>query len=237
VSGDRCNVFLGLRRFRLRQFGDQLIGQLGDLVFQFLFQRLGQAGEAGLGRHLRLGHLGGLFFGLEGPDGRLWLAAADKASTYSPAYEMYYENDIPVGTAAPLGLGWSFPVLFRTADSRCWGLITEANVGPDFCGSRLSSAAVQGVYRVALPNPAEGNGQGAAEPSATLPWEMPWRVIVLGDSLATIVESTLVTDLATPAGIKDVSWIRPGRVAWSWWSDNPSPQDGAKQRKFIDLAA
>ncbi|MGD0538435.1 MAG: glycoside hydrolase family 97 catalytic domain-containing protein [Verrucomicrobiota bacterium] len=170
-------------------------------------------------------------------DGRLWLAPADKASTYSPAYETYYESEVAVGTTAPLGLGWSFPVLFRTADSRCWGLVTEANVGPDFCGSRLSSTAVQGVYRVALPNPAEGNGQGAAEPSAKLPWEMPWRVIVLGDSLATIVECTLVTDLAASSRIKDVSWIRPGRVAWSWWSDNPSPQDGVKQRKFIDLAA
>jgi alpha-glucosidase len=60
---------------------------------------------------------------------------------------------------------------------------------------------------------------------------------VLGDSLAAIVESTLVTDLNDPTQMPDTAWIRPGRVAWSWWSDNPSPKDGAKQKKFVDLAA
>jgi hypothetical protein len=170
------------------------------------------------------------------PDARLWAAPSDKVTTYSPAYETYYENEIAVGTPAPPGLGWSFPLLFRTSDDR-WGLITEANLGPAFCASRLASTAPQGVYRLALPDPAEGNGQGSIYPSSTLPWEMPWRVILLAGSPAGIVESTLVTDVAEPSRVADTSWIKPGRVAWSWWSDPPSPQDGAKQRQFVDLAA
>jgi alpha-glucosidase len=169
-------------------------------------------------------------------DAKLWMAPSDKAATYSPAYETYYENEIVAGTPSPLGLGWSFPVLFRTATGR-WGLITEADLGQNFCGTRLASAAPHGVYRIALPDPAEGNGQGSVQPSATLPWEMPWRVIVVGSSLGAIVESTLVTDVSTPSQVKDTGWIRPGRVAWSWWSDQPSPKDGAKQCKFVDLAA
>ncbi|MBI5385241.1 MAG: glycoside hydrolase family 97 catalytic domain-containing protein [Verrucomicrobia bacterium] len=169
-------------------------------------------------------------------DAKLWMAPNDKASTYSPAYETYYEDGIAVGTPAALGVGWEFPVLLRTADAR-WALITEANVGPNFCGSRLSTTAVHGIYRVTLPDPAEGNRQGSTQPSSTLPWEMPWRVVIVGGSLAGIVESTLVTDVSAPARVKGTSWIKPGRVAWSWWSDNPSPQDGAKQKKFVDLAA
>jgi alpha-glucosidase len=172
------------------------------------------------------------------PEGaRLWMQPSDKVSTYSPAYETYYENEVAVGSTPEPGLGWAFPVLFRTADARHWGLITEANVGPGYCGTRLSSTAPRGIYRIRLPDPAEGSGYGSAKPSWTLPWEMPWRVIVLGSSLAQIVESTLVTDVSAPSRLWDTSWIRPGRVAWSWWSDPPSPQDGAKQRKFIDLAA
>jgi hypothetical protein len=66
---------------------------------------------------------------------------------------------------------------------------------------------------------------------------MPWRIIIVGASLASIVESTLVEDVCEPSRLKDTSWVKPGRVAWSWWSDNPSPQDGAKQKKFVDLAA
>ncbi len=170
-------------------------------------------------------------------DARLWLAPSDKATTYSPAYETYYENEIPVGTASPTGKGWSFPVLFRTGDSQHWGLITEANLGDNYCGTRLSSTAPGGVYRIALPDPEEGHGTGSVNPTSKLPWGMPWRVIILGSSLANIVESTLVTDLSEPSQIQDPGWIHPGRVAWSWWSDPPSPQDGAKQKQFVDLAA
>jgi alpha-glucosidase len=169
-------------------------------------------------------------------DAKLWMAPSDKASTYSPAYETYYEGELAPGAAAEHGVGWSFPVLVRTAAGR-WALITEAGVGTNFCGTRLANTVSQGIYRIALPDPKEGEGTGTVEPSSTLPWEMPWRVIIIGDSLGTIVESTLVTDVCPPSRVKDQSWIKPGRVAWSWWSDNPSPQDGAKQKKFVDHAA
>ena len=170
-------------------------------------------------------------------DARLWLQPSDKATIYAPSYETYYENEIAVGTPAPLGVGWAFPVLFRTGDSHYWGLITEAGVGPNFCAARLSNEAPQGVYRIAWPDPREGNGMGAVQPSSTLPWEMPWRVIILGDSLAGIVESTLVEDVCPPSRVQDTGWIKPGRVAWSWWSDPTSSTDAAKQMKFVDLAA
>ncbi len=168
---------------------------------------------------------------------RIWCAPSDKASTYSPAYETYYENETNAGTPAALGCGWSFPLLFRTADSRHWGLVTEAGVDPNFCGCRLSNAPQNGIYTIAFPQPGEGNGQGVVNPSADLPWEMPWRIVVVGDSPATMVESTLVSDVCPPSRVHDASWIKPGRVAWSWWSDQPSPKDAPKQRAFIDLAA
>ena len=92
-------------------------------------------------------------------------------------------------------------------------------------------------YRIRLPEPDEGRSYGPLEPSSTLPWEMPWRVIILGDSPGAMVESILVNDLANPTTMTNTSWIRPGRVAWSRWSDNGSPADGAKQKRFIDFAA
>lgn len=168
-------------------------------------------------------------------DARLWAAPADKPGTYAPAYETYYENGVPMGAVASNGLGWSFPMLFKTAAGG-WGLITESAVDENFCGSRLSSAPTNGMYSVELPVEGEGNGTGSIHPSAKLPWTMPWRVLIAGSSLATIVESTLVTDVHPPQQAADTSWIRPGRVAWSWWSDNPSPKDAEKQKKFVDLA-
>lgn len=170
-------------------------------------------------------------------DARLWLHPADVPTTYAPAYETYYENEIPVGTPSPTGRGWSFPVLFRTADATHWGLITEANLGPDYFGARLTGEAPNGVYRIRFPDPEEGLGTGEVNPSFSLPWTSPWRVVLLGASPEELVESTLVNDLSQPSRIDDPSWIKPGRVAWSWWSDQPSPKDGGKQKQFVDFAA
>jgi hypothetical protein len=36
----------------------------------------------------------------------------------------------------------------------------------------------------------------AGAPAITLPWDSPWRVLIIGSTLKTIVESTLATDLA-----------------------------------------
>ena len=170
-------------------------------------------------------------------DAKLWCAPSDKASTYSPAYETYYESGMAAGTPSPLGFGWSFPLLFCIGNSQAWCLITEANVDSSFCGSRLRNSPSNNLYQVVLPIPQEGNGQGSPNPSSALPWEMPWRVIILGKSLGAILESTLVTDVCPSSRVEDTSWIKPGRVAWSWWSDNPSPKDAGKQCQFVDLAA
>ena len=71
----------------------------------------------------------------------------------------------------------------------------------------------------------------------TLPWLSPWRVLIIGSTLGPIVESTLVSDLAQPQAFGDVSWIKPGRVSWSWWSDMASPRDYRKVFPFVDLAS
>ena len=170
-------------------------------------------------------------------DGKTWLHPADKPSKYTPAYETYYENGIAVGTPSPNNGGWSFPVLFCNADESRWALVTEAAVASSSCGTRLAQNAPDGLYTVRFPAPAEGNETGAVNPSWTLPWSTPWRLILLGDSLAPIVESTLVTSLNPPSIVQDTSWIQPGRASWSWLYDHDSPQDHDKLKEWIDLAA
>lgn len=167
---------------------------------------------------------------------RLWMHPNDKVTMYSPAYETYYENGVSINAVSPTGNGWAFPLLYNVS-GLFWGLITEAAVQPDFCGSRLSNSATNGVFYIRGPEPSEGNETGDVHPVSTLPWTMPWRVVIVGEGLAPIVESTLVEDLNPPSKLKSTDWIKPGRVAWSWWSDPMSPQDAKKQMKFIDFAA
>jgi len=169
--------------------------------------------------------------------GKIWAHPYDKPSKYTPAYETYYVNGAAVGTPSASESGWAFPVLFCNADRSRWGLVTEAGLDGSYCGCRLEQNAPQGVYRIRFPDAGEGDGTGAVEPSWTLPWATPWRVIVLGDSPADVVESTLVTDVSAPSVLKDTSWIKPGRASWSWLFDHDSPQDCTKLKAWVDLAA
>ncbi len=169
-------------------------------------------------------------------DAKLWAHPYDDPGEYTPAYETYWEDAVPVGTPSPKRAGWAFPVLFQTPQGR-WGLITEAAVDRSYCGSRLEQRVVQNTYRLRFPDPGEGNGTGDVAPSWRLPWATPWRVVLVGSALAAIVESTLVENLNPPSTVADTSWIKPGRASWSWLFDPPSPQDATKLKAFVDLAA
>lgn len=45
----------------------------------------------------------------------------------------------------------------------------------------------------------------------------PWRFMAIGEP-STILEQTLVTQLAPKSAIEDTSWIKPGFVSWEWWN-------------------
>jgi len=47
----------------------------------------------------------------------------------------------------------------------------------------------------------------------------PWRAIVISSSDKDLANNDMVQKLASPSRIADVSWIKPGKVAWDWWND------------------
>lgn len=168
-------------------------------------------------------------------NGKTWIEKYDIASKYTPAYEQYYENGIPIGTASPNAEGWAFPALFNSNGN--WMLISEANLTPSYCGVRFEQNAPNGLYRLRFPNPKDAEGYGEVEPSSTLPWSMPWRTIIIGSSPATIFESEMITNLSDAAIPGDFTWVKPGRSSWGWLSDNDSPKNFRTLQQFIDLAA
>ena len=71
---------------------------------------------------------------------------------------------------------------------------------------------------------------------------LPWRVFVLADAPAKLCEADIAYALASPGSSTDFSWVRPGKVAWDWWSafDNKGAAQGCTTetyRRFIDFAA
>ena len=164
-----------------------------------------------------------------------WLLPHHMPSRYKPAYEDLF-REVPVGTAAPEPAGWSFPGLFKTPAGR-WLLITEAALDDTYCGSRFAKEAPGGEYRLRFPDPGEGRGVGEVNPTSTLPWTLPWRVVIVGAAAARIAESDLVSDLSPPSRVADTSWIKPGRASWSWWSESDSPKHAEALNRYVDLAA
>lgn len=129
---------------------------------------------------------------------------------------------------------WSYPALFNTPDSSCWYLIHEADVDRNYCGSKLSNVADRSSYKITFPDP--GDGEGESQPTITLPWKSPWRVMIIG-SRADIVESTLIDDVCPPSVVAKTDWIKPGIASWNYWSNNHGTKDYEVVCEFADLAA
>jgi alpha-glucosidase len=174
---------------------------------------------------------------------RGWLQPYHAAGPYTPAYEDFFfhvSSGDPPPDSRQKAVGWAFPALFNVPDAADWVLITEAGTDESYCACHLDPDCSGGVYRIAFPKADETTrgytNQFGPEPRFTLPWTMPWRVMILGKSAGDISTSTLVTDLSAPSRIADTSWIKPGRASWAWWSYPDGPPTEKLFDEFTDFA-
>jgi len=47
----------------------------------------------------------------------------------------------------------------------------------------------------------------------------PWRVVVISTEDKQLADNDMMQRLAEPSRVPDISWIKPGKVAWDWWND------------------
>jgi alpha-glucosidase len=47
----------------------------------------------------------------------------------------------------------------------------------------------------------------------------PWRAMIISTQDKDLADNDMVYKLASPSRLGDVSWIKPGKVAWDWWND------------------
>ena len=108
------------------------------------------------------------------------------------------------------------PALFEFPGKVFMG-ITEANL-LDYAGMSLIKR--NGILTSQLtPLP----GQQLAKVKASLPHHTPWRVMMISDRVGALIESNILTNLAAPCKIKDLSWLKPGKATFHWWNGDISP--------------
>jgi alpha-glucosidase len=141
-------------------------------------------------------------------------------------YSANYENVWRPTSVGETPRQYGFPALFQTGPD--YVLLTEAGVTGNYAASRLrTEVGDTSLFRLTFP-------EDTVE--SDLPLATPWRLAITGD-LDDIVESTLVTDLGGSSRIEDFSWVDPGVVAWSWWSESASPSNFERQREYVDFAS
>ena len=158
------------------------------------------------------------------PNGaRRWMQQYDRQG-----YEHFFPlNTNGVSPESEKILTWGYPALAEVGDGK-FVLFSESNIQHGQCGSFLKSTNEnRNRYEVTYPN---GDCPVLSEDGGT-----PWRVVIAG-SLADIVESTLVNDVAEPSKLDDAKWVKPGISSWIYWAYNHGSQDYQILKQYVDLA-
>ena len=76
------------------------------------------------------------------------------------------------------------------------------------------------------------------------PRNFPWRMAIVTTADKDLAASNLSYLLAAPSRLSDISWIKPGKVAWEWWNawnldgvDFVTGVNNATYKAYIDFAA
>ncbi len=142
----------------------------------------------------------------------------DPVHTWLQDWTDCYEGFFPKDQTMTEGKRIGYPALVEYKDG-IFGLLTESGITP----------AEAGVSMYAL----GGNG---FELKPDGPEDGGWQTFIVG-TLADVVESTLVSDVAAPSRLEDTSWIEPGVASWVYWAYNHGSNDYDIICKYVDLAA
>lgn len=121
-------------------------------------------------------------------------------------------------------------------------LVVKSESGPAVCLTETDLYDYPGLYLVAsedqyglkgvhpgYPKKVEQGGHNNLQMLVTeredfiakveAPRNFPWRIAVITENDKDLVASNLSYLLAEPSKLSDISWIKPGKVAWDWWND------------------
>ncbi|ROP34837.1 glycoside hydrolase family 97 protein [Saccharothrix texasensis] len=139
-----------------------------------------------------------------------------------------HESNFVTSTAAAVGDGEYDLSVFAQHPNGSQVLLAESGVDGGYSGGRLTHARGTGRFAVKLAD---------AQVARTGAFATAWRTAAIGTT-ATVVESTLVDDVAPPSKVADTSWVRPGVAAWPWLDGfHDTQRNLPKLKQWADYAS
>lgn len=157
--------------------------------------------------------------------------AADHRKFISPQESLFQKLNI--SELSP-GMLIGLPLTMKISDD-CYASVTEAGLS-DYSGFYLKKNDMNKLTLKSVLAPGIDNQQDA-KVTRKVPFETPWRVVILGDAPGKLIESELVCNLNPSCAIQDPSWIKPGISAWDNWFSRDVKMEPETIKEFIDLAS
>lgn len=191
------------------------------IAFRFKLSGAGKVGDRQIVRELTT-------FSIPG-DPKSWIVEYGGYSTSNESE--FIEHPLSYLTEKSIA---GMPLLMEYGNN-CWVAITEANI-TDYAAFYIGTNGKSNQLTTKLvPIP------GEAETGAKVRFDdeiyTPWRVLMIGETPGTLIESEIIQNLNDPCAITDPSWIKPGISAWDHWWSGEVKMEMPVIKQYIDLAS
>jgi alpha-glucosidase len=126
------------------------------------------------------------------------------------------------------------PMLMEYGNN-CWVAITEAKI-ENYAAFYIGTNGSPNQLTTKLV-PVPGEPEAGVKVRFSDEVYTPWRVLMIGETPGTLIESEIIQNLNDPCVIKDPSWIKPGMSAWDHWWSGEVKMEMPVIKQYIDLAS
>jgi len=205
----------------VRQMGFSVRAYNDGIAFRYKLTRSGKIGDRQIIKELTTFNIPG--------DPKSWIVEYGNYSTSNESeffmHPLSYVNEKTVA---------GMPFLMEYGNN-CWVAITEANID-NYAAFYIGTNGNTNQLTTKLV-PIPGEAESGVKVRFNDEVYTPWRVLMIGETPGTLIESEIIQNLNDPCAIKDPSWIKPGMSAWDHWWSGEVKMEMPVIKQYIDLAS
>ena len=205
----------------MRQLGMEIRAYNDGVAFRYKLLRAARAGDRQITKELTT-------FSIPG-DPKAWIVEYKGYSSSNEAE--FFEHPLSYLTDKSIA---GIPMLMEYGN-KCWVAITEAKID-NYAAFYIGTNGVSNQLTTKLV-PVPGEPENGVKVRFNDEVYTPWRVLMIGETPGTLIESEIIQNLNDPCAIKDPSWIKPGLSAWDHWWSGEVKMEMPVIKQYINLAS